>query len=192
MSNIDIWFGSDHHFGHFNAIEQNNRPFKTTHEMNMGMIEIWNSKVKPGDLVYYLGDIAINHQRAMNSFPHLNGEFILIAGNHDKCYWNREKDIEFYLSMGIKRIHRELKINYFKNRQVLLSHLPYAGDQTEKDRYLEYRPKDDGNWLIHGHIHRHWHVRGRMINVSVDANGLAPLHIDEIRKIMKKGMSQNY
>ena len=49
-----LFFTSDHHFGHANIIKFCNRPFKDVQEMNETLIERWNKKVKPKDHVYHL------------------------------------------------------------------------------------------------------------------------------------------
>lgn len=51
------YYISDLHFGHKNVIKYCNRPFKNTDEMREGLISRWNSKVKPSDTVYILGDM---------------------------------------------------------------------------------------------------------------------------------------
>jgi calcineurin-like phosphoesterase family protein len=53
---------------------------------------------------------------------------------------------------------------------VLACHYPYSGDGDPfaTDRFRDRRPLDTGQWLVHGHVHKAWHVRGRQINVGVD------------------------
>ena len=59
-------------------------------------------------------------------------------------------------------------------------HFPYEGDSHDHDRYPDHRPLDDGEWLLHGHVHQRWRVRGRMINVGVDVWDYAPVPEDEL------------
>ena len=47
---------SDTHFGHFNAIDFDHRPFKTTEEMDEALIKNWQDTVQEEDNVYILGD----------------------------------------------------------------------------------------------------------------------------------------
>ena len=51
-----IYFTSDLHFWHKNAIIYTNRPFETVEEMNEKLIEYWNKTVHANDEVYILGD----------------------------------------------------------------------------------------------------------------------------------------
>ena len=80
-----VFFTSDLHFGHANVIRFDGRPFETVEEMNEELIKRWNNKVSPGDLVYVLGDFvwkaAANY--LVDILKRLNGQIILIAGNHD-------------------------------------------------------------------------------------------------------------
>ena len=57
MSERKVFFTSDLHFGHENAIRFDNRPFKSIEEMDTELIRRWNEKVGKGDLVYVLGDM---------------------------------------------------------------------------------------------------------------------------------------
>lgn len=50
------YYISDLHIGHANAIKFDNRPFADVNEMNNAIMENWNSRVKPNDTVYILGD----------------------------------------------------------------------------------------------------------------------------------------
>lgn len=82
----NIFYISDLHFGHNNVIKFDNRPFKTTEEMNETLINNWNSRVKPGDTVYVLGDFSmyLTPVEAIDILRRLNGNIHLIKGNHDK------------------------------------------------------------------------------------------------------------
>ena len=53
-----IFYVSDLHFGHFNILRYDNRPFANTHEMEDVITKHWNSRVRPDDTVYILGDVS--------------------------------------------------------------------------------------------------------------------------------------
>ena len=56
--------------------------------MNHIMIQRWNEVVKPGDVVYHLGDFAFFKKRDIDKVKELlqtlNGVKYLVIGNHDK------------------------------------------------------------------------------------------------------------
>lgn len=85
-----IYFTSDLHFGHENVIRFDNRPFETVDEMDAELIRRWNAKVDRGDLVYVLGDMIwkTKNSTAQNLIENLNGQIILIRGNHDRFLSN--------------------------------------------------------------------------------------------------------
>lgn len=74
------------HFGHENAIRFDNRPFGSVDEMDAELIKRWNNKVSNGDLVYVLGDMIwkTKNSTAAEIINSLNGQKILIKGNHDR------------------------------------------------------------------------------------------------------------
>ena len=81
----NIWFTSDHHFGHANIIHYDHRPYDTVQEMDADLIVRWNETVGPKDVVYHLGDIflykRVEEARAVRA--QLNGTIRLIRGNHE-------------------------------------------------------------------------------------------------------------
>lgn len=90
-----IFFTSDLHFGHENVLRFDNRPFATVEEMDSELIRRWNAKVGRGDLVYVLGDMIWKSRNddAPALIRSLNGQIILIKGNHDRFLHNaRAKD----------------------------------------------------------------------------------------------------
>jgi len=85
-----IYFTSDLHFGHENVIRFDDRPFASVEEMDAELIRRWNAKVDRGDLVYVLGDMIwkTKNDDALNIIKSLNGQIILIKGNHDRFLSN--------------------------------------------------------------------------------------------------------
>lgn len=84
------FFTSDNHFGHERVIQFDGRPFSSVEEMDAEMIRRWNAKVGKGDLVYVLGDMIwkTRSDEAPNLIKSLNGQIILIKGNHDRFLHN--------------------------------------------------------------------------------------------------------
>lgn len=184
-----IFFTSDLHLDHYNVINYCKRPFSSVEEMNEQLVFNWNSRVKPDDTIYCVGDFSLS-RKALRFVPRLNGVKILVAGNHDWVFPGHKKyinDTGKYLDAGFNRIeHRSLEIEV--NDSVWnVCHFPYRQNPVPEGydaRYWEFRLDDDGRWLLHGHIHGIWKKRGRMIDVGVDSHNYFPVSIDEIEDIM--------
>lgn len=119
---MSVFFTSDLHFDHENAINFDGRPFANIEEMRKELIRRWNAKVKPGDLVYVLGDMIWKMQdgEIHELLKQLNGQIILIKGNHDRFVKNAKTK---KLLAGIKDfddICVELKDG--TKKRVVLSH----------------------------------------------------------------------
>jgi len=188
-----IWFTSDHHFGHANIIKYCKRPFAHVSEMNQEMARRWNSTVSPGDTVYYLGDFSMDFRAAGWWAPQLNGEKILVCGNHDRCHPYRkgyQDYVEQYLNLGFKMVVTEMKLNlplFGRDTQVKLHHLPYRyKDPKISDKYAKFRPIDEGEILLCGHVHDSWVKNQRQINVGVDCHDFCPISIETIEKILAR------
>lgn len=189
------FFTADLHLGHDNIIEYCNRPFGSVEEMNEKLVERWNRKVKPTDEVYVLGDVAMGkREENLQYITYMNGKKYLIAGNHDKCWGHdpkahktsyHQRMLEMYMEAGFHTIKDEGRIDLQGFRSVILSHFPYVGDHTNEDRYKEVRPKNNGWWLIHGHVHDLWRKRGKMINVGVDAWNHEPVSEYTLATLMR-------
>lgn len=81
----NVFFTSDHHFGHKLIIDFESRPFGSAGEMDQSMIASWNAVVGKGDKVFHLGDFSfLNQEATRNIVSALNGYKILILGNHDR------------------------------------------------------------------------------------------------------------
>lgn len=166
------FFTSDHHFGHRNIIDYCQRPFKLVKDMDEFMIERWNEMVGPGDLVYHLGDFGLKDISNLKLImERLNGNKVLIRGNHDKhtraAYINR---------IGFLEVYDHLEVHGLK-----LCHYPETPEEPQLDRYAKSRPKlEDKQWLMCGHIHDRWRIKGRQFNVGVDVNDYYPLPVKQV------------
>lgn len=133
------YYISDTHFGHSNIIRFTHRPFKDTDEMDSTMIDNWNSTVTNDDTVYFVGDFSLTTpQRTQEILYSLNGNIVLIKGNHEKSALKRK-----YCRDRFESIHHYLEIED-DNKLVCLFHYPIES----------WRNKSRGAIHIHGHIHR--------------------------------------
>lgn len=89
---MSTFFTSDLHIGHYNCIKFDKRPFASVEEMDEELIRRWNNKVGPDDTVYILGDVIwkTRNDDAPKILKQLNGQKILIKGNHDQFIRNPE------------------------------------------------------------------------------------------------------
>ncbi len=131
-----VFLVSDTHFGHLGVCRfmredgvTKLRPWDSPEEMDEEMIRRWNDRVKPTDKVYHLGDVVIN-RRALPTLARLNGDKVLIRGNHDIF-----RDDEY------RQYFRELRAYHVMNG-CILSHIPL-------------HPESIGRFgtNIHGHLH---------------------------------------
>lgn len=189
------FFTSDTHFGHSNIIkfEAENRPFSSTEEMDEVMIERWNAVVKKRDIVYHLGDAIMGDFRAgIEKMKRLNGQKILIPGNHDRVFSGLKPDYAEKWRPFYKEVFEIVdgeqhftNLDHNRNFRVLMCHFPYEGDSHGEDRYSDKRPVDNGLPLLHGHVHGQWKFNGRQFNVGVDVNNLTPVSEDEVIEWVK-------
>ncbi len=189
---MTTWFTADLHFGHANIIQYCARPFVDVDSMNDALIDGWNSSVNPADTVWVLGDVALGRiDDTLELVGELYGHKVLLAGNHDRCWFGHGSKAarwdERYLDAGFAEVQQgEINIAVGR-RSVLASHFPYRGDSHDHDRYIEHRPVDRGEWLLHGHVHERWQQRGRMINVGVDAWDYRPASEAEVDALIEAG-----
>ena len=132
-----VFLVSDTHFGHAGVCrfthpddpEVKLRPWNNADEMDEEMIRRWNDRVRPTDKVYHLGDVVIN-RKALKTLHRLNGDKVLIRGNHDIF-----PDVEY------REYFRELRAYHVMNGMIL-SHIPI-------------HPESLGRFgvNIHGHLH---------------------------------------
>ena len=128
---------SDTHFGHAGVCRFTHpddptvklRPWDDPAEMDEEMIRRWNDRVRPSDKVYHLGDVVIN-RKALPTLSRLNGDKVLIRGNHDIF-----RDDEY------RQYFRELRAYHVLNG-LILSHIPIH--EASLGRF---------GCNIHGHLH---------------------------------------
>ena len=193
-----IWYTSDQHYGHLNVIKYCSRPFATIGEMDEELIRRHNSVVKPEDVVCHLGDFSLNKRAPKEILPRLNGIHHLLAiGNHDWCHpvrhkntQNLEKHRRMYYDAGFKTLSLSNR-TVIAEKLVEQSHFPYYDPDPRFDqRYADFRPKDEGLVLLHGHVHQHWKVKrsangSLMINVGVDVWNFYPVSHEQISVVIR-------
>jgi len=180
---MKYWFISDTHFGHFNIIRYTSRPFKSLEQMDNTLIRKWNSRVKPEDIIFVIGDFCFKNSsgkkgegiKVSASYweKRLNGKIIHIQGNHDK-------------NNSTKTIIQKLVISY-GGKRINLVHRPEFADKNYDINFT-------------GHVHNKWEIK-RMrieegftdcINVGVDVWDFMPVTFEEIYKRYRKWLKENH
>ena len=174
---------SDTHFGHAGVCRFTEadgvtkiRPWTDPHEMDEAMIQRWNDVVRPNDKVYHLGDVVIN-RKALPTLHRLNGDKVLIRGNHDIF-----RDDEY------REYFRELRAYHVLNGMIL-SHIPVH--EASLGRF---------GTNIHGHLHSGRVKKARGVDaktgtvlysdendvryhcVCVEQTGFAPILLEDVYK----------
>lgn len=173
----NIFFTSDHHFGHKNIIKYSNRPFNDVTEMNEEMIKRWNSKVAPNDKVYHIGDMGMCSAEDMREILYrLNGRIFLIKGNHESSALavpDRFEWIKDYFELSVK--DPETKTG---RQKITLLH--YA--------MKVWRSSFRGTWHLYGHSHGSLKddPSSLSFDVGVDCHDFYPLSYQEVKEIMKQ------
>jgi calcineurin-like phosphoesterase family protein len=172
---------SDLHVGHRNQAVR--RGFASVQDHDAALIEKWNITVRhDADIVWVLGDVWLTSPRnALPVLQQLRGRKRLIAGNHDAC-WGGHRDAWRQRATYLQVFEAVLEFARVRvsGREVLLSHFPYSGDHTPEDRFAQYRLRDEGMWLLHGHTHTTAKFTGpRQLHVGLDAWNMrpVPLHV---------------
>jgi calcineurin-like phosphoesterase family protein len=179
---MTTFFCSDTHFGHRNIIKYSERPFADFEEMDWKIVDQWNKTVGPTDVVYHLGDVAMgDSSRWDDILSSLNGYKVLVVGNHDRIFAGekprqREKWDEKYHEW-FDEVYDNFATTLMGGYDVNLSHFPYDGDSHDRDRYSEFRLKDEGKILVHGHTHAEYHKHGDASRVSRSAKGTLQIHV---------------
>ena len=174
-----VFLVSDTHFGHAGVCRflrsdgTKLRPWDHPDEMDEEMIRRWNDTVRPNDKVYHLGDVVIN-RKALKTLHRLNGDKVLIRGNHDIF-----RDDEY------REYFRELRAYHVMNGMIL-SHIPIHTDSLARF-----------GTNIHGHLHANrvmtrdffsdeLEIDTRYHCVCVEQTDFAPILFEDVIKRIKK------
>lgn len=195
-----IWFTSDTHFGHRKVSEL--RGFNTTMAHDFIVLDNIARKVGPDDILYVMGDLALSQAGAAFGIAQMKTikakKKILILGNHDRAhpiYANSQDHVAKYLD-GFDSVVLGSSLNH-NGFRFILSHFPYGGDSGDEDRHEQWRPRDLGKPIIHGHTHSTDRLTFSgdgtpQIHVGLDAWGLEPVSIHEITALLRaNGINSN-
>lgn len=179
----NIFITSDQHYGHANCLNfvQGDgspfRPFSSVEEMDETIIQNHNSVVKQSDKIYFLGDVVMNTKQLDRVMPRLNGDIVLIKGNH--CVGKLSKFTAHF---------RDIRAYHVMDK-ILLAHIPV-------------HPESLSRWKgqIHGHLHHNTITEPvyeygnvvcmrddpRYLNVCVEKTNYTPISFEECRDYFNK------
>lgn len=165
-----VFLVSDTHFGHWGVCRflredgvTKLRPWDNPEAMDEEMVRRWNDRVRPNDKVYHLGDVVIN-RRALPTLARLNGDKVLIKGNHD--IFKLEEYTPYF---------RDVR-SYHVMNGLILSHIPVHEESLGRF-----------GTNIHGHLHANRVKKDGVIdvryhNVCVENTDFAPILFEDVLK----------
>lgn len=187
-----IFFTSDTHFGHSKIIDYCKRPFSSIEEHDKVLIQNWNNVVGQDDTVFHLGDFAYgNSQFISNIIKQLNGNIILIKGNHDlrnmnPTLYNMFSDVVYQVRILIDK------------QTVYLNHFPFlCFDHGDINLY-----KDNYSVQLFGHVHSGPLTSSEDVNrlnilfptqydVGVDNNNYTPISWTDVKNKIKQQINKS-
>lgn len=153
----NTFFTSDTHIGHKRIMEyQPNRRFGSLEEHDHALLTIWNQTIPPNARVFHLGDFFF-YEKQKEYLSRLNGQIILVKGNHD----HGKLDVPTF---------DYLELSYERNT-IVLCHFPFE----------IWNKSHHGSYHFHGHCHGRLKSTTHRIDVGVDTNAsLKPYNIKEL------------
>ncbi|WDF83423.1 metallophosphoesterase family protein [Lacticaseibacillus pabuli] len=193
------FFIADTHFFHSDLLGYNDfapRLFSSTEAMDQALIGAWNARVDDNDVVYHLGDIAMNpenfptNEAVLQIILQLHGRIVFIKGNHDYRRLFKYLQANDPMPGGKPKFsfHDVGAIIKIDHQQLFLTHYPLMlGIVTQ-------------TLNLHGHIHNSSVRTATNINVGVDSPERellqdrlpwgSPLKMDEIEEIAQRKAEQ--
>lgn len=167
-----IFVTSDIHCFHKQILKfcPESRPYESVDEMHNEFRKNWNRKIAPEDTTYIIGDVTFGRiAPTVDILRGLNGNKILIAGNHDKDQLRKASFRDCFIS-----VHDYLELKY-DGHLICMMHYPIM--HWNKSHY--------GSIMLHGHLHGNpSNVPGRIKDVGFDTNFCTPYSMDEVLEEM--------
>jgi len=175
-----VFLVSDTHFGHAGVCRfmrddgvTKLRPWDNPDDMDEEMVKRWNETVKPTDKVYHLGDVVIN-RKAMKTLWRLNGDKVLIRGNHDIF-----PDDEY------RQHFRELRAYHVMNGMIL-SHIPIHSESLSRFGTNIHGHLHSNRVMIRGFNGKPMGIDNRYHCVCVEQTDFRPILFEDVIKRIKE------
>lgn len=195
------YFTADLHLGH--EVVARHRGYTVTAHDNL-IIGNLRQTLKEQDRLFILGDLSVGEHGESHALSLLGAvrqetgcEMHLIAGNHDSVH---------PMSSRAHRQHEGFRLVFdsiasmgtlkLAGTRALMHHMPYEGDHTKEDRFVEYRAPNHGMPIIHGHTHSEVPVTWAtgdvpQICVSLDAWRMRPVTKEALTRIINGPTGNN-
>ena len=189
-----LWYTSDTHYAHANICSATTkwadpvtcREFKTLEHMNAHLVGNINEVVGQDDILFHLGDWSFGGFDQIEIFRNqiVCKNIHIVTGNHDHHIENNMGGCQSLFSSVNKYLNLSVKWDTDNNtvreeKRFALMHFPIASwDNMAK-----------GAIHLHGHVHFNPRLRigaGKMMDVGVDGNGLYPIEMSEVLRLMDK------
>lgn len=197
LPNQKLWFTSDTHYNHSNicaattnwAISPEDyrvRNFKNLDQMNDTLVNNINNLVGENDILIHLGDWSFGGFESIAEFRSriICKNVHIVLGNHDHHILNNKNNIQslfasvhqyLFLSVSLPQVSRNQKVEKY---DFVCMHYPIASWQNMNQGVIH----------LHGHTHlppNHRVHKGKAMDVGVEGNGLEPISLREILKLVK-------
>lgn len=175
---MTTFFTSDWHLFHKKIHEY--CPFtrrgSSPKEMSQIILGNINSQVKPGDIIYNLGDVSFGSTAetldVLGAIKDMGVVHHLVLGNHDHNITKNENLLSMFdsVQLGLNILHMKRRID--------MTHMPKV--TWDRARY--------GGYHLHGHRHSSYQpVFNRALDVGIDSRATGDMKMytfEEIEKIM--------
>ncbi len=187
-----LFFTSDTHYNHSNICSATTkwesssnltREFNSLDHMNDTLVNNINNMVGEDDILIHLGDWSFGGFDKIQEFRDriICKNIHLVLGNHDHHIERNKEGIQSLFSSVQNYLRLEVKI-------------PITKASTEKFTFVcmhypiaSWHDMNQGVIHLHGHVHLPPHLRvaeGMAMDVGVDGNGLEPISLAQVLKIM--------
>ena len=188
-----LFFTSDTHYAHSNICSATTkwegasnmtREFNSLEHMNTTLVNNINNMVGEDDILIHLGDFSFGGFEKIQEFRDriFCKNIHLVLGNHDD-HISRNKEnvqrlfssVQDYLKLEVRRPVNKQIVEKFS---FICMHFPIISWDNMNREVMH----------LFGHVHLPPHLRvmeGRAMDVGCDGNGLEPISMDEVLKILK-------
>ena len=192
-----IYFTADLHLGH--ELVATHRGYEAVSDHDAMIVEAIIDTVPEQSTLWILGDVmgwGSHRDHALSVLQEVRertgATMHLVTGNHDTCHpmhRNAGREQRKYLQV-FDSVQAFAKLRH-NRRDILLSHFPYQGDHTVEERFNQWRLRDYGQPLVHGHTHQTTPTdptRANQVCVSWDAWG-RPAKLHEVMNTLRRDVT---